>query len=233
MEMISSYFHADQSDCVVSSSLLTLQKSIRMRTTPLLLLLFCSIHVFAQSDSEKAIEEIKTFQEELNSQYKDPAKSPLNHSDLEKFQGHDFFPIDLTYRVHAKLEVTDGTPFFGMKTTTSRLATERVYGYAIFSLEGKDFRLPVYQSQDLMQTEEYADYLFFPFTDDTNGKETYDGGRYIGLRIPKEGDSITIDFNQAYNPYCAYSARFSCPIVPAENHMDIPVKAGVKYQKSQ
>ena len=201
----------------------------------LLLFFLClfSFPALAQSDSLKAVEDIIAFQNELNEQYRDREESPLDSKDFASFEGHDFFPINLDYRVRAKLNVTEGTPFFGMKTTTSRMATERIYGYVTFNMKGKDFRLPVYQSQDLMQTEGYADYLFFPFTDETNGDETYGGGRYLDLRIPKEGDSLIIDFNKAYNPYCAYNPLYSCPIVPAENHMDIPVIAGIKYRKKE
>ncbi|HEX8039027.1 MAG TPA: TonB family protein, partial [Chryseosolibacter sp.] len=166
-------------------------------------------------------------------EFRDRAKSPLEPDAFARFEGHDFFPIDLNYRVKAKLAIAEGTPFFNMKTTTSRFSTERVYGYVTFTLSEKEFRLPVYQSKDLMQTKEYADYLFFPFTDETNGKETYGGGRYIDLRIPKEGDNVVIDFNMAYNPYCAYSSRFSCPLVPAENQLDIQVPAGVRYHKKE
>jgi uncharacterized protein len=194
-----------------------------------LIFLISTIPVFAQTDSIQAVEEILSFQKELNDEYNDRKKSPLDEKDFKKFKGHDFFPLDLNYRVHAKLVVSEGTPFFGMKTTTSRMATERVCGHIEFTLNGKQFRLPVYQSKDLMQTAEYADHLFFPFSDETNGKQTYGGGRYIDLRIPKEGDDIVVDFNKAYNPYCAYSSRYSCPIVPAENQMDIEVPVGVKH----
>jgi uncharacterized protein (DUF1684 family) len=69
--------------------------------------------------------------------------------------------------------------------------------------------------------------LFLPFLDNTNGDTTYGGGRYIDLRIP-EGDTIEIDFNKAYNPYCAYNSRYSCPIVPRENYLDTNIEAGVK-----
>lgn len=193
------------------------------------LLSFSVASAFAQTDSLQVIEEITTFQKKLNEEFKNKKESPLEPKDLAKFKGHDFFPIDLRYRVQATLIVSPGTPFFGMKTTTTRLATERVYGHVEFTLEGKSFRLPVYQSKDLMNTTEYADYLFFPFSDETNGKQTYGGGRYIELRIPKEGDDIIIDFNKAYNPYCAYSSRYSCPVVPPENQMDIEVLAGVRY----
>ena len=69
--------------------------------------------------------------------------------------------------------------------------------------------------------------MFLPFSDLTSGNETYGGGRYIDLEIPK-GKTITIDFNQAYNPYCAYNPKYSCPIVPAENELLTNVNAGVK-----
>jgi len=197
----------------------------------LILLSLCLIYAMAagQTDSLTAIEEIVAFQQQLNKDYGNAETSPLNPDDLQEFQGHNFFPIDLKYRVNAKLTVTEGTPFFGMKTSTSRLATERIYGYVTFTLDEKPFRLPVYQSKDLMGTAEYGDYLFFPFSDETNGETTYGGGRYIDLRVPKSGDSLIIDFNKAYNPYCAYSARYSCPIVPAENQINIKIPVGIRY----
>jgi len=202
-----------------------------MKNIALILFTMCSVYASAQTDSLQAIAEITAFQKNLNEEYKNRDESPLEAADFDKFESHDFFPIDLDYRVNATLTVTEGTPFFAMKTTTSRLTTERIYGYVTFTLDEKDFRLPVYQSKNLMKTEEYADYLFFPFTDESNGKQTYTGGRYIDLRIPKEGDNLIIDFNMAYNPLCAYSPRYSCPIVPAENQMDVVVPVGVKYEK--
>jgi hypothetical protein len=105
------------------------------------------------------------------------------------------------------------------------------YGIVTFNLKRNAYRLNVYQNQDLMKKEGYEDYLFLPFLDDTNGEESYGGGRYIDLRIP-EGDEVVIDFNKAYNPYCAYNEKYSCPIVPRENYLDLKVEAGVKaFQK--
>ena len=77
-----------------------------------------------------------------------------------------------------------------------------------------------------MKREGLEDYLFLPFIDDTNGEESYGGGRYIDLRIP-EGDTIVIDFNKSYNPYCAYNDKYSCPIVPRINYLALEVRAGV------
>lgn len=204
-----------------------------MKNISLVFFCVCALPATAQTDSLEAVAEIMAFQKKLNEEYKNRQESPLDANDFSKFESHDFFPIDLHYRVNARLTVTEGTPFFAMKTTTSRLSTERVYGYITFTLATKEFELPVYQSKDLMTSEEYADYLFFPFTDETNGWQTYEGGRYIDLRIPKEGDILVVDFNMAYNPYCAYSRRFSCPLVPAENHIDIEVPVGIRYQKKE
>jgi uncharacterized protein (DUF1684 family) len=81
-----------------------------------------------------------------------------------------------------------------------------------------------------MTTEGFEDYLFLPFLDDTNGETSYAGGRYLDLRIPKN-DLIILDFNETYNPYCAYNERYSCPIVPRENYIPLKIEAGIKAFK--
>ena len=105
-----------------------------------------------------------------------------------------------------------------------------IYGTVSFIIQGKTYQLNVYQSHSLKESKEYADYLFLPFMDLTNGKTTYAGGRYIDLKIPKSNE-IVINFHTAYNPYCAYSARYSCPVVPEENFIEVEVNAGVKAPK--
>ena len=94
-------------------------------------------------------------------------------------------------------------------------------------MDGVKLKLNVYRNIDLSKTEEYKDHLFLPFSDLTSGKESYIGGRYIDLKIPK-GKTIAVDFNQAYNPYCAYNHKYSCPLVPLENDLKVEIKAGVK-----
>jgi uncharacterized protein (DUF1684 family) len=167
------------------------------------------------------------FQREMNSEYKDATKSPLKAKDLKGFKGLDFFKFDSTFVVKASLKRTPDSKWFKMQTTTSRLSNERIYGVLTFVLQGQTFNLNVYQGKDLMKEAGLEDYLFLPFIDNTNGEESYGGGRYIDLRIP-EGDDIEIDFNTAFNPYCAYNEKYSCPIVPRENYIDLEVKAGVK-----
>ena len=129
--------------------------------------------------------------------------------------------------MEATLKRTPDSDWFLMQTTTDRVSNERVYGIVSFELQGKTFELAVYQGQDLMTKAGFEDYLFLPFMDHTNGETTYGGGRYIDLRIP-ENDTMLIDFNKAYNPYCAYDEKYSCPIVPRNNYLDIKVEAGVK-----
>ncbi len=191
--------------------------------------LLCCVYSYAQTDQKTALAEIKTFQEELNREYKDKKKSPLLPADIKKFKRHEFFPVDLKYRVEAKLTLTPETSFAPMKATQSLVQDYRVYGIAEFTLDGETYSLPVYQSKNLLNNPKYPRYLFLPFGDLTNGTETYGGGRYLNLQAPEEGNTLIIDFNKAYSPYCAYNPRYSCPLIPEENQLPVPIRAGVKY----
>ena len=117
-----------------------------------------------------------------------------------------------------------------MKTTTDRLPNYVKYGVVEFELESKSHQLDIFQNLDILDDEGYEDYLFLPFLDSTNGEGSYSGGRYVEGKIP-EGDTIVIDFNSAYNPYCAYNDKYSCPIVPRSNFIDGYIRAGVKAFK--
>ncbi len=174
-----------------------------------------------------AQESSSEFQKKLNESYADTLKSPLTADDIKLFSTLDFYPIDQKYVVTAQFVRLKNAKVFEMKTTTDRLPKYKKYGTLYFELDGKQLSLNVYQNLDLIKKPEYKEYLFLPFSDLTCGKESYIGGRYIDLRIP-EGKTIEIDFNKAYNPYCAYNHKYSCPIVPLENDLDIEINAGVK-----
>jgi len=173
------------------------------------------------------LQEILAFQEEKNEEFKNPETSPLPDRYRKDFEELDFFVPDTNYVVQAKLVRTPDALPFEMPTTTDRKTTEVVYGIAHFMLNGQERQLEVYQNKELMLEEGFEDYLFLPFTDLTNDEGTYGGGRYIDLRIPNK-DFISIDFNRAYNPSCAYNKKYSCPIVPKINHLRTSVLAGVK-----
>lgn len=170
------------------------------------------------------------FQNKINSEFKDPKKSPLPEADLEKFSSLDFFKYNPQLKIKAEFLRTPNEVPFEMPTTTERKPLYVKYGELYFNFKGKDYKLNVYQSQDLSRKEEYKDYLFLPFTDPTNGSTSYSGGRYLDMKIPVS-KTVLLNFNQAYNPYCAYSGKYSCPIPPPENHLDFEVTAGVKDYK--
>jgi len=196
---------------------------------PLVLALFLSVApiVEAMAQDTAAVAEILHFRQELNAEFADSAKSPLTDADRRQFNGLSFYPVDPSFRVTARFVRTPGQPPFEMQTTTSRRPVYEKYGEAHFRLGGSDCILNLYQSHRLRDIKEYADQLFLPFTDKTNGFGSYGGGRYIDVTIPS-GDTVVIDFNQAYNPYCCYNHKYSCPIPPKENHLPFPVTAGVK-----
>jgi uncharacterized protein (DUF1684 family) len=170
---------------------------------------------------------VAKFQTELNEEYADAKKSPLTAEDLAVFKTLDFYPASETFFVVAKLIRTQKEKPFEMETSTDRKPLYVKYGELSFTINGRDFKLNAYKNIELSKKEEYKDYLFLPFSDLTSGTESYIGGKYIDLRIPK-GDTIVIDFNTSYNPYCAYNHKYSCPKVPLENDLDIEIKAGVK-----
>lgn len=177
-----------------------------------------------------AIKKILSFQEELNKDFASEETSPLTPKDLERFKTLDFFEIDTSFCIRAKFIRTPYETPFVMKTTTGREPLYVKYGEAHFILREKPYVLQIYQNQGLKTQPEFEDYLFLPFTDLTNGELSYAGGRFIDLKIP-EGDYIVIDFNTSYNPYCTYNDRYSCPIPPETNHLDVKISVGVKTYK--
>lgn len=179
-------------------------------------------------DSENIIKEIKAYQASENSTFFDPEKTILDKDTFRNFVGLEFYPIDLKYRVESKFIRTPNEKPFLMRTTTQRLPEYIKYGEAHFDIDGKDLQLTLYKSTDSWgNPEKYGNQLFLPFTDLTSGDGSYGGGRFINITIP-EGNTIIIDFNKSYNPYCAYNSKYSCPIPPKENDLLVYIKAGVK-----
>lgn len=194
------------------------------------ILFVCISFGIVQSQNLEKVASIKEFQKTLNTEFADPEESPLTEEDFKKFKELTFYEIDTTYVIEAEFVRTPSESPFAMPTTTDRTPIYVKYGEAYFKLKGKQYKLNIYQSQDLSTNPEYLDYLFIPFTDESNGHGTYPGGRYIDFKIPTT-NKITLDFNKAYNPYCAYSGRYSCPIPPAENNLKVAIPVGVRYSK--
>ncbi len=143
-----------------------------------------------------------------------------------------FYKIDKHYQVTARFEKISDTAGFKMKTSGNKTPRYFSYGRLYFNVRGRPFQLTIYQGEDLRQTEKYKYHLFIPFTDLTSGKDSYGGGRYLEFVT---GDiinnSLVLDFNKAYNPYCAYASGFNCPIPPRENNLNTNIKAGERMFK--
>ncbi|MEC5165475.1 uncharacterized protein (DUF1684 family) [Flavobacterium sp. PL11] len=193
----------------------------------LLLFIFFTPLTFCFGQQQFDSVAVTKFQNDLNAEYANAKTSPLLAEDLANFKSLDFYPADETFFVVAKFVRTKKEKPFEMKTTTDRKPMYVKYGEVYFTINESDFKLNVYRNIALSKQKKYKNHLFLPFFDLTSGKESYIGGKYIDLEIPK-GDTLAIDFNTSYNPYCAYNYKYSCPIVPLENDLNIEIKAGVK-----
>ncbi|MEO6037131.1 MAG: DUF1684 domain-containing protein, partial [Saprospiraceae bacterium] len=152
--------------------------------------------------------------------------SPLKTADTAFL---DFYLPDPAWRTSARFSPSREARPFDMLTYSGVKRQYQPYGQIQFDLQGQSYTLTLYQSLDLMKSPEYQDYLFLPFKDLGNGEETYGGGRYLDFRTGDIQDGLLLlDFNKAYNPYCAYKDGYSCPIPPKENHLDLAVQAGEK-----
>lgn len=188
-----------------------------------------SVLCSCNSQGKRALLGKTEYQQKLNASYKDASKSPLKKKDLKGFKGLDFFPVDSTFIVIATLVKIANAPTFEMATTTDRKPLYKEYGTLSFTLKGKACELTIYRSQDDLRDEKYKDYLFLPFTDATSSNESYGGGRYMDVMTTSENrdGTIELNFNNTYNPYCAYNDKYSCPLTPRKNHLDIEIKAGI------
>jgi uncharacterized protein (DUF1684 family) len=142
-----------------------------------------------------------------------------------------YFEVDAGYRVAASVELTPEARPFEMATYAGVTQTYIQYAWATFQLHGQTCSLALYRNVANLRMPMYRDKLFLPFKDSTNGEDTYGGGRYLDLDIQQiENRRLTIDFNLAYNPLCAYADGYRCPIPPPENHLTIPIRAGERYE---
>lgn len=153
-------------------------------------------------------------------------RSPLQAQDLPKLR---FFEPDSNYRVACVFQRTPDEKPFELPTYSGITKPYVKYGILTFDLNGEHLQLAVYQSLQARNMPQYAQHLFLPFKDLTNGETTYGGGRYLDLRLPDlESERPVIDFNKCYNPWCHYSDGYNCPIPPSENHLPVAVIAGEK-----
>ena len=191
-----------------------------MKNTWLLLLTFAVTSTsFAQN--EKYVASITAYQKKYVKEHE-----VVQKADKKYFR---FFPVDEKYNLLCNFEKLNDTIGFTMKTSANTLKEYFKYGKISFMIHDTACQLFVYQSKDLMKVDKYKEYLFIPFTDLTSGDESYGSGRYLEFYFKDiKNNKIQVDFNKAYNPYCAYATGFRCPIPPKENHLAVAIKAGEK-----
>ena len=151
--------------------------------------------------------------------------SPLSPEDKEHFHGLKYFPVDLKYRVIATLVPEANPGIFKVQTTTGDHKEYTRVGRLEFEIDGQ--RLSLVAFMPPADEPLHGNRLFVPFKDKTAGKDTYGAGRYLDLN-KRATDEYVLDFNRAYNPYCAYSPYYSCPLPPGENNLPIEIQAGEK-----
>jgi len=191
-------------------------------------LLFATLVTLGQTPAE-IMTDIEAYHASENEKFGTLETTILTEKGFKGFKALDYYPINLKYRVEAKFVRTPNEKPFLMPTTTERTPEYVKYAEAHFSVEGKSMVLSLFQNTAGYDDPEYADYLFLPFTDLTSGDDSYGGGRFLDARIPAEGvTTILLDFNKAYNPYCAYNSGYSCPIPPEENDLLVRIEAGIK-----
>jgi uncharacterized protein len=189
----------------------------------LAVLIFCAGRLQAQKKSYR----------ELIEQYQ---QNYINYHEVVKPPDRKyirFYPINEAYRVTAHFQRIVDYKGFDMVTADGAHQKYYKYGLLTFTINGAKAHLYIYQSDDLLHQAKFQDYLFVPFGDATSGYDSYGGGRYLDFRIGEIKDgTLLMDFNKAYNPYCAYSEGYECPLPPRENILSIPIKAGeMKFAK--
>lgn len=196
-------------------------------TTKILVIILYAIFTGCSSVPKETKEHRIIYKSEF---IQDP-RSPLKEEDLVNL---DFYPPSVKARVNAIFRLTPDAEPFEMPTYSGITRSYRKWGEAIFKWERDSIKLAIYQNLTFLSNPAYSDYLFLPFKDVTNGLTTYGGGRYLNIsKSDTEDCNLVIDFNKSYNPWCAYSEGFNCPIPPAENHLPFPVHAGEKGYRGE
>lgn len=184
-----------------------------------------SFYAFAQSDYNL---EIREYRKKYKKDFLSDKRSPLQHKKQLKLLR--FYEPDLHFKVKARFIATPEEVPFEMQTYSNKTKTFVKYGYFTFEIENQNCSLSVYKRIYSPPNPLAEDgMLFIPFKDLTSGKETYGGGRYLDLEEKAIKENLfELDFNKCYNPYCAYSSGYSCPVPPAENRLSVEIKAGEK-----
>ncbi|MDD5370796.1 MAG: DUF1684 domain-containing protein [Anaerolineaceae bacterium] len=161
--------------------------------------------------------ELDVFRQNKDYFFKNHQQSPLTIEQKKIFRGLIYFPENPSLRIEAPITRFEKIETVDMQTSTGQVQPYQRYGRFKFQVEGQEAELTVYRD---------SNGYFLPFVDALAGKETYPAGRYLEPDVVN--NRVIVDFNVAYNPYCAYNERWSCPLAPFENRLKVPIRAGEK-----
>jgi uncharacterized protein (DUF1684 family) len=191
----------------------------------ILVVLFVILFPFDhESGQDDYILQIEKHRAEIDAFMRKAEKSPFNGA-AEAYHGLNYYAPDPAYRITARFVPLETEIPVSLATSDGKSAEYFKYGYVHFDLNGRANKLLI-----LKQIVSGEKYLFIPFADSTSGEETYGGGRYLETEVLPDS-TVVIDFNLAYNPYCAYSPDYSCPLPPVDNYLAIAIAAGEKNYK--
>lgn len=166
------------------------------------------------------LEQIREAKDEF---FRTGRQSPLTRDQKEQFHGLNYFPQNDSLRLEVEVEEFPQKETIQMQTTTGEIQTYERYGKFRFMVDGQEAELTIFADPNG---------YFLPFVDSLAGKETYGAGRYVEPE-PLGNEKFLVDFNLAYNPYCAYNDAWSCPITPWENRLKVPIRAGEKLPEGE
>jgi uncharacterized protein len=176
-------------------------------------------------NSETYVASIQQLREEKDNDMRNAPDSPFAKDSTHTFTGLNYFPIDAAFRIQASLTPVENPKPVSLPTSDGVEKSYLEYAYAEFEMQGVPCKLLILE---IMDTGPYRGTLFLAFADQTSAKETYGAGRYLDIKKLPGSTSVTLDFNEAYNPYCAYNDNFSCPFPPKENVLNVRIEAGEK-----
>ena len=173
--------------------------------------------------SESYLDGIRQYREDKNSQM--VGEGAPFAGKAKEFTGLKYFDIDPAYRISASLEPVKDRKVVILSTNDGRENRYLEYAWADFAINDVKCRLLILE---VMEDGPEKGSLFLAFADETSARETYGAGRYLDINKVPGSSSVLLDFNKAYNPYCAYSDNFSCPFPPKQNILGVPIRAGEK-----
>ncbi len=195
----------------------------------LILFLLLSFNLFSQTEGGSPTgyaDDIKNLRTAKDQQMTDAASTPLNAGQIARFSGLDYFSIDIKYKLNAQLVLADPQKEVSLNTTAGDTIKLIKYGTVTFDYRGDTYSLSVFKNKNLPEFGSNSQQLFIPFTDNTNGRKTYENGRYLTIETKGDGNSVVVDFNMAFNPHSGYNSQYSSVIPPAENIMGVSMKSG-------